>query len=71
MKSKKYILMTRTVSKYEDYYRTHFKVFDSYLELQRHLLKFPYIENNQFIIFEETNIKLDKKLYPINRVIRR
>ena len=68
---KKYILMTRTISKYEGFYRYHYKYFDSYLELQRHLLRFPHVESNDFIVFEETNIKLDKKLYPINRLIRR
>lgn len=68
---KMYILMTISTSKYDGYYKEHFKVFDDYLDLQRHLLKFPYIDNNQFIVFEETKIKLDKKLYPINRIIRR
>ena len=70
-KIKKYILMTTSKSKYEDFIRYHFRVFNSYLELQRHLLKFPHLQSNDFVVFEETNIKVDKSLYPFKRIIRR
>lgn len=56
---KRYVLLSRTKSKYEDFYRYHYKLFNSYLELQRHLLNFWYIEKNDYIIFEETNITKD------------
>lgn len=55
---KKYILMVRENSKYEDFYKYHFKLFENYRELQKHLLKFwnePY-----YTVFEETNIRKDK-----------
>ena len=59
---KRYVLLSRTKSKYEDFYRWHFKLFDSYFDLQRHLLNFWYIEKNEYIIFEETDIKRDYSL---------
>lgn len=55
--NKRYILLTRTESKYDNFFRYHFKIFDSYIELQRHLLKFN--NNPVYYIFEETNIKKD------------
>ena len=56
---KRYILLSRTKSKYEDYYRYHYKLFENYFDLQRHLLSYWYIDKNDYIIFEETNIKKD------------
>lgn len=60
---KRYILMTKTKSKYEDFWRTHFAVFDNYFELQKHLSHYWYIEKNLYTIFEETNLKRD---YSVN-----
>jgi len=58
-----YVLMTRTPSKkQEDFYRWDFIYFPDYLSLQKHLMKFPYKQNNEFIIYKETNIKRDKSL---------
>lgn len=65
MKKKRYILLTRTRSKYEDFYRYHFKLFDNYFELQKHLLNFWYIEKNNYRIFEETDLTKD---YSLGRV---
>lgn len=45
MKNKKYVLMTIEKDyKYEGFVRHHFKLFDSYFELQKHLQNFWYIE---------------------------
>ena len=55
MKEKRYILLTQTDSKYEDFKRYHFKLFDNYRELQKHLLRFW--NEPVFYVFEETNIK--------------
>lgn len=60
MKEKRYILLTQTDSKYEDFKRYHFKLFDNYRELQKHLLRFW--NEPVFYVFEETNIKKDKSL---------
>ena len=66
MKNKKYVLMTIEGNlKYEGFVRNHFKLFDSYLELQKHLQNFWFINKDAYIIFEETKIKKD---YSINDV---
>lgn len=65
---KKYILMTKTHSKYEDFDRLHFKLFDSYYELQKHLQYYWYMEKNTYWIFEETELKKD---YSLNDVKKR
>lgn len=58
--NKRYILYTRIKdSKYVGYYRYAFKLFNNYLELQRHLKNFWFIEKNNYVIFEETSIKRD------------
>lgn len=64
---KKYILLSRTKSKYEDFYRYHYKLFDNYFELQKHLQNFWYIEKNEYIVFEETNIKKDYSLNAVKK----
>lgn len=58
MKEKRYILMTIEKSNYDDYLRYFYRLFNSYKELQQHLLKFHNTPN--YIIFEETNKKKDK-----------
>lgn len=65
---KRYILLTQTNSKYEDFTRYHYKLFDNYRELQKHLLKFW--NEPSFVIFEETNIKKDLSLKIGVRVIK-
>lgn len=65
--SKRYVLYTRTKSKYEDFYRYHFKIFENYFDLQRHLLKYWWIEKNNYTIFEETNLTKDYSLDGIKR----
>jgi len=67
MEKKKYILLTRTRSKYEDFYRYHFKLFENYFELQKHLQNFWYMKKNTYKIFEETSLSKD---YSINDVKR-
>lgn len=62
---KRYVLLSRTKSKYEDFYRFHFKLFENYFELQKHLLKFWWIEKNDYRIFEETELTID---YSVNQV---
>lgn len=62
---KRYILLSRTKSKYEDFYRYHFKLFENYFELQKHLLNFWWIEKNDYRIFEETELTKD---YSVNQV---
>lgn len=58
--NKKYILYTRIKdNKYENFYRQAYKIFDNYYELQKHLNKFWFIEKNNYIIFEETDITRD------------
>ena len=59
---KRYILVTKTQSRYDTFYRYHYKLFDNYLDLQKHLLKFWYIGNNDYTVFEETDIKKDYSL---------
>lgn len=57
MKEKRYILMTIEKSNYDSFERYFYRIFNSYKELQHHLIKF----NNtpKYIIFEETNLKKD------------
>ena len=56
--NKRYILYSRIKDKkYEGYYRYAFKLFDNYLELQRHLKSFSFVEKNNYVVFEETEIK--------------
>ena len=54
--------MTITNSKYEDFKRYHFKLFESYFELQKHLANFWYMEKNTYKIFEETDLTKDYSL---------
>lgn len=70
--NKKYILLTKTESKYEGFCRYHFKLFENYFELQKHLVKFWYMNNNDYVVFEESNIKEDKSLFnqKINSLFR-
>lgn len=56
---KRYVLLTRTKSKYEDMYRYHYKLFNDYLELQKHLQDYWFINKNEYIVFEETEFKKD------------
>lgn len=64
---KRYILMTRTKSKYEDYYRINFKLFEDYFQLQKHLMHFWYMEKNTYTIFEETDITKDYSLNDVKK----
>lgn len=58
-----YVLMTKTPSKKQpDFYRWDFHYFPDYLSLQKHLMKFPYKQNNEFVIYKETDIKRDKAI---------
>ena len=57
---KKYILLIKQKDKkYEDFYKMYYKLFDSYYELQKHLQNFWFIEKNNYIIFEETDLTKD------------
>lgn len=64
----KYILVTKTISKYEDFERYHYKIFDNYFDLQKHLLKFWWIEKSSYNVFVETNITRDYSLNDIKEV---
>ena len=64
---KRYILLTRTKSNYEDFYRIHFKLFEDYFQLQRHLMNYWFVEKNNYIIFEETNLTKDYSLNDVKR----
>ena len=58
--NKRYILLIRTKdSKYDDYYRYNYKLFENYFELQKHLHNFWFIEKNNYVIFEETELERD------------
>lgn len=70
MEKKKYILLTRTRSKYEDFYRYHFRLFENYFELQKHLHHFWYMEKNTYKIFEESELTKDYSLNDIKRRYR-
>ena len=59
---KRYILMTIENSKYEDFKKYHFKLFENYFDLQKHLHNFWYMEKNTYKIFEETEITKDYSL---------
>ena len=63
---KRYILLIEEQSKYEDFKRYHYRLFNSYLELQKHLSQFWWIEKN-YRIFEETKLTRD---YSINTAIK-
>ena len=58
MKEKRYILMTIEKSNYDSFERYFYRIFNTYKELQEHLIKFK--NTPRFIIFEETNLKKDK-----------
>ena len=63
---KRYILMTiDNKLKYEGFVKYYYKLFDDYFSLQKHLLKYWYIEKNRYVVFEETDITRD---YSINNV---
>lgn len=70
MEKKKYILLTRTKSKYEDFFRYHFKLFENYFELQKHLQRFWYMDKKTYKIFEETTLSKDYSLNDIKRFPR-
>ena len=67
---KRYILLTRTKSNYEDFYRFHFKLFEDYFQLQKHLMNYWCIEKNNYVIFEETNLTKDYSLNDVQRSLR-
>lgn len=58
MKEKRYILMTIERSNYDGYSRYFYRLFNSYKELQHHLIKFH--NTPMYIVFEETSNKKDK-----------
>ena len=58
MNEKKYILMTIEKSNYDGYARHFYRLFETYIELQKHLSKFQNLPH--YIVFEETSIKKDK-----------
>lgn len=58
--NKRYILYSRIKDKkYDGFYRYAFKLFDSYYDLQKHLRIFSFMEKNNYVVFEETDIKRD------------
>lgn len=63
---KKYILLIKEKSDYEGFYRFNYKLFTSYIDLQKHLLKFKKFNN--FEVYEETDIKRDTTLEPKRKI---
>lgn len=57
MKEKRYILMTIEKSNYDGFERYFYRLFNSYKELQQHLMKF--YSTPKYVIFEETEKKKD------------
>lgn len=55
---KRYILMTIEKSNYDSFERYFYRLFNSYRELQQHLIKF--INTPNYVIFEESKIRKDK-----------
>ena len=55
---KRYILMTIEKSNYDSFERHFYRLFNSYKELQYHLIKFSNTPN--YVIFEESKIRKDK-----------
>ena len=65
---KSYILMIKeNDKKYEGYFKYHYKFFENYFELQKHLMNFWFIEKNMYKIYEETDLTKD---YSTNGVKR-
>ena len=65
MKEKRYVLMTIEKSNYDGYARHFYRLFETYRELQNHLLKFQNLPS--YIVFEETTIKKDKSFRISNK----
>ena len=59
---KRYILLIRTKSKYDDFFKYSYKLFDTYYDLQKHLNKFWWVERNNYSIFVETDLTRDYSL---------
>ena len=65
---KKYILMTIEKDlKHEGFERHHFKLFENYFELQKHLKIFWFMKKVSYKIFEETNLKKDYSLSDVKK----
>lgn len=62
-KNKKYVLLIKEDSGYVGYYRFQYRYFENYLSLQKHLLKYRNTPT-KYVIFEETNLQIDKTLLP-------
>ena len=68
MKNKRYVLMTiERDLKYEGFVRQHFKLFENYFELQKHLQHFWYMNSKQYRIFEETSLTKDYSLSDVKK----
>ena len=58
--NKRYVLYARIKdSKYEGFYRYAFKLFENYHDLQKHLHNYWFVEKNNYVIFEETDLGRD------------
>lgn len=53
----KYIIEYKTKSKYEGFGKIYYMAFDSYYELQKHLLRYRFVNKNDYIVYRETKIK--------------
>lgn len=67
---KRYVLLTKTLSKYDGMERYNYKLFNDYFELQRHLQNYWFVEKNRYVIFEETDFKKDYSINDVKRGIR-
>lgn len=53
-----YILLCKVKDqKYEGFERNYYLHFNSYHDLQRHLLRYRYVSNKNYVVFQETDIK--------------
>lgn len=67
---KRYVLMVKSKSKYDDYIRINYKLFDNYYDLQKHLTNFWFVSKMNYVVFEETKIDRDYSLNDVKGKIR-
>lgn len=53
----KYIIEYKKASKYEGFSKIYYISFDSYYELQKHLLRYRFVNSKDYTVYRETKIK--------------
>ena len=59
---KRYVLLTKTLSKYDGMERYNYKLFNDYFELQRHLQNYWFVEKNRYVIFVIINTLTNSRI---------